>query len=62
MNYCEDCGCKVFNGHCVNCHEEVYISEQYFELGTWGNCSEEFKAKVAEQHNNPQTEDKINRA
>lgn len=30
---CEDCGCKVYNGHCVNCHEEIYIEEQYIELG-----------------------------
>jgi hypothetical protein len=26
--YCEDCGCKVYNGHCTNCHEETYIAEQ----------------------------------
>jgi len=32
MTYCEDCGCKVFSGACVNCHEEVYIAEQYYEL------------------------------
>lgn len=25
---CENCGCKVYNGHCVNCHEETYIAEQ----------------------------------
>ena len=31
--YCEDCGCKVFSGHCVNCHEETFIAEQYRELG-----------------------------
>lgn len=30
--YCEDCGCKVFSGHCVNCHEETFIAEQYREL------------------------------
>lgn len=33
MNYCEDCGCKVFSGHCVNCHEETFIANQYRELG-----------------------------
>lgn len=32
MNYCDDCGCKVFNGACVNCHEEIYIQEQYEDL------------------------------
>jgi len=54
MTYCEDCGCKVFNGHCVNCHEEIYIAEQHFELGTWSECSDEFKDKVMEQSFNPQ--------
>lgn len=31
--YCEDCGCKVFSGHCVNCHEETFIAQQYRDLG-----------------------------
>ena len=31
-NYCEDCGCKVYNGRCTNCHEELYILDQYDEL------------------------------
>ena len=31
--YCEDCGCKVYGGHCVNCHEESFIAHQYRELG-----------------------------
>lgn len=33
MKYCEDCGCKTYNGVCVNCHEEVYIADQYRDLG-----------------------------
>lgn len=33
MEYCEDCGCKVYNGHCVNCHEETFIAAQYRDLG-----------------------------
>lgn len=33
MEYCEDCGCKVYNGRCTNCHEELYILDQYLELG-----------------------------
>ena len=33
MNYCPDCGCKMYNGVCTNCHEEMYIAEQYYELG-----------------------------
>jgi len=52
-NYCEDCGCKVYSGHCVNCHEEVYIGEQHFEQGTFYECSEEFKDKYYQQINNP---------
>lgn len=34
MNYqtCEDCGCKVYGGHCVNCHEETFITAQYRDL------------------------------
>lgn len=31
-DYCEDCGCKVYNGICTNCHEELYIEDQYYEL------------------------------
>ena len=31
-NYCEDCGCRVFGGHCVNCHEETFIVDQYRDL------------------------------
>lgn len=26
--FCENCGERVYNGACVNCHEEVYIIEQ----------------------------------
>ena len=33
MNRCPDCGCKMYNGVCTNCHEEMYIAEQYNELG-----------------------------
>ena len=32
MPYCENCGCKEYNGACVNCHEAVYIEEQYHDL------------------------------
>ena len=31
--YCADCGSKVFSGHCVNCHEETFIAQQYREDG-----------------------------
>lgn len=30
---CEDCGCNKYNGICTNCHEEVYIQEQYWSMG-----------------------------
>lgn len=53
VKYCDDCGEKVFNGHCTWCHEEVYIAEQHYELGTYGECSDEFKQKVNEQLSNP---------
>jgi len=33
QDYCENCGCKVYSGRCVNCHEELYIIDQYRELG-----------------------------
>ena len=35
MSYksCEDCGCRVYGGFCTNCHEEVFIAEQYYEDG-----------------------------
>jgi hypothetical protein len=30
---CEDCGCPMYDGCCVNCDEEVFIEAQYHELG-----------------------------
>jgi hypothetical protein len=30
---CSDCGCKMYNGFCTNCNEEVFIAEQYRDLG-----------------------------
>jgi hypothetical protein len=26
---CENCGARVYGGFCVNCHEEIFIAEQY---------------------------------
>ena len=50
MTYCENCGCKVFSGKCVNCHEELYILEQYYELGMpLPNDDTEFMQKVYQQ-------------
>ena len=33
MSYkgCENCGCRVYNGKCQNCHEIEYIEEQYLQ-------------------------------
>lgn len=32
MPTCDNCGEKVYSGRCVNCHEELYILDQYDEL------------------------------
>lgn len=49
-NYCEDCGCKVFSGRCTNCHEELYILDQYDELNMSRPDDEtDFMQKVYEQ-------------
>ena len=29
---CKDCGCKMYDGFCTNCHEEIFIQDQYIEL------------------------------
>lgn len=49
MKYCEDCGCKMYNGACINCHEEVFIAEQHRELGTYEQTGDWFKQRVEEQ-------------
>lgn len=50
-NYCENCGCKVFSGKCTNCHEELFILDQYDELGMeYPDDDSEFMRKVKE-HN-----------
>lgn len=51
--YCEDCGCKVFNGHCVNCHEETYIAQQYVEMGEEVPDSIYKKELVSDNFNQP---------
>jgi hypothetical protein len=30
---CEDCGSKIYGNHCVSCHEEIFIADQYREEG-----------------------------
>lgn len=46
MSKCEDCGIKVQNGVCRNCQEEIFIEEQYEELGI---AVPEQISKVAEE-------------
>ena len=46
MAYCPDCGCKMYNGVCTNCHEEMYIAEQYNELDM--QMPESFQHKLEE--------------
>lgn len=31
-SYCDDCGSKVYGGHCTWCHEETFIAQQYRDL------------------------------
>lgn len=57
MTTCEDCGCKVIGGHCVNCHEEIHIYKQYVELDM-PDPSKEFMDKVAEQTYSDQNDKK----
>lgn len=45
---CQDCGCSVYDGVCVNCHEETVILEQYIEL-EMDAPSKAFLAKVEQQ-------------
>ena len=49
MKYCKDCGSKVYNGHCVNCHEETYITEQNAQNDEPIAFSKEFNNKLKEQ-------------
>ncbi len=45
MAKCENCGCGMSGGFCSNCHEEVFIAEQYSELG------EEIPIEIAKKAN-----------
>jgi len=51
-NYCEDCGCIMDGGFCTNCHEEVFIEEQYTELHEEVPIS--IAKKSSEHINNPE--------
>ena len=42
---CENCGCRVYRGICVNCNEELWIEE---EQGEYLDArSDEWNEKVA---------------
>lgn len=49
MKTCEDCGSKVYGGHCVNCHEETYIAEKNYQNDEPIAFSEEFNEKLDDQ-------------
>jgi hypothetical protein len=49
MSYCENCGSKVYNGHCVYCHEEYYIMEQINEMDEPIMISNDFGNKLIKQ-------------
>ena len=49
MKTCENCGCNVYNGHCVWCHEETYIAEQNYSNDEPIAFSLEFKDKLKQQ-------------
>lgn len=46
---CEDCGSKVYNGHCTWCHEETYIAEQNYSNDEPITFSKPFLEKVDAQ-------------
>lgn len=48
MSYCEDCGTKMNGNRCPNCHEELEIMDQYYELGM-KLPSKEFQQKAEAQ-------------
>ena len=61
MRTCEDCGCKVYSGRCTNCHEELFIVDQYIEQDMELPSEDtEFMKKVREQQKDIKHERRIN--
>lgn len=48
IDYCKNCGCKEYDGRCVNCHEEYYILEQDSDNDEHTCFSQEFMKKAAQ--------------
>lgn len=48
MKYCDDCGTGMNGNRCPNCHEELEIMDQYYELDM-KLPSEEFQQKANAQ-------------
>jgi hypothetical protein len=51
MSRCENCGCGMSGGFCSNCHEEIFIAEQYGELGM--DVPQTIAHKASEHINDP---------
>ena len=52
-DYCEDCGCRVYSGNCVNCNEEYFIEEQDrldTETHPCGKCSKPITRDETYEH------------
>lgn len=48
MAYCNDCGCRMSDGICSNCHEELYILEYQGDYIDF-DLSEDFLEKAENQ-------------
>lgn len=48
MSHCENCGTRISDGCCPNCHEELFIFETQYEFLP-DNLSDDFIDKVTEQ-------------
>lgn len=55
MSRCPDCGCSMSGGFCPNCHEEVFIVEQYSDLDM--ELPELIAKKASEQINDKERQD-----
>lgn len=50
MKTCENCGGRVYSNGCVNCNEELYILDQYYEQNMeLPDDDTDFMKKVREQ-------------